>query len=370
MEPVVVHVAFSYAATYTMPRRRKAETGYFRATTPLLFPALAEDDAPVVCRVRDGDADERSDVAVRFHDGRFWRPLAEEDRRTPFALDRLREAAAGGTPWRGNPFIAIADPRMDADEHHDRHSGRFALPELRTIEEAGVRMLHRSGLGDAAARLAAAQDRFRVVGGILHVECDEPRIVLSIRHSWLTLELATSSDTNAEDWVSETFRPDRMEEALRLADHLAESEGIVRNGTFASAPEVECPRPDLLARSDLVDMAKHHAPRLMERIRKHVAALPDDEVVAFLRMRSAAMTLADGPCSETDALAFVEAVAAIARAAKAIRESREPGSWQVGEFVDKARHMLTRWRLTEGGPDAELDAEDEIALEAAMGAGR
>lgn len=372
MEIVVVDVAFSYGAVYRMPRRRNFETGIFRSSTPLALYIAEDADAPVVCQVRSNraaKAEESYDYAVRFHDGRFWRPLREDRGMAPIDLERLRllaSAPADGTAnWHHNPFLSIAMPVPDRNGDFDRRSGGNALHKLKTVEQAGVREVASSDRDEAAARLAAGADCFRLIEGVVYEQCFEPKLVITILHGDLKFSVVTDEECG-EGWVVETFRPDRAAEARRFAAWLAKDQGITRHGAIKPMPRIEVDRPDLLVRSDTIWLAQRHLQKQMENARRIAAYLPDHAVASFLRMRRSAAALVSPAANEADAQAFMATTAEIARAADILSESEEDGlPWTfIRDFVNDAGVLLGRWRLTEGGPPAqrELAVGEEEAL--------
>jgi hypothetical protein len=370
MESVVINVTLAYQAVFTMPGRRRQEAGYFRGTAPLAIATLGDAEAPVFCRLRSHPKmvapNEIYDHSIRFHDGRFWRPAAQDNDRSPISLERLRllvsAPADGGATWDLNPFLEIAEPRLDPPRDYMRRTSTGSwLCGLKTIEETGVRQLHLSGLQDGIKRLNAAAGRFRLIEGALYSECLEPRLVVSVRHSQLEFELITEESTD-EGWVVEIFRPDRLAEARRFAAFLVKKQHVGKD-SIGLAPRIDVLRPDLLLRDDLVEMAGRHAPRVLKDIAPLVANLPDPALHAFADMRRAGILLRDGKATRSDASVFLSALAVVAAgAATAVADEDSGMSYVRGDsFVRAAGLPLTRWTRFEGGqmPRTLVDEEDE-----------
>lgn len=369
MECAVVNVVFAYRAVFTMPRRRKPESGYFRGVSPIAITALDAAEAPVVCRVRNHrnvrDPDEAYDHSIRFYDGRYWRPSTPDHDRSPISLDRLRQLISAPADeqvtWDTNPFLEIADPQLDPPRDYARRTSTGSwLCGLKTIEETGVRQIHSSGLDDGIARLNAASDGFRLIDGILYQSCLEPRLVVSIRHSHLEFEVVTEGEPD-DGWVVEIFRPDRLADARQFAAFLVKDQGIRHIGT---SPRIEVPRPDLLQRADLDDLARRHAPGLLKHIRPLVAHLPDEALSAFAAMRRSGQALLNGAAGEAEA--FLESLAKVSAGlteAAAVEDNDVPYG-QADSFARAARLPLERWTRFEGGKlIVPMSAADADALD-------
>jgi hypothetical protein len=371
----IIEVAFPYQATYRMPRKRNHDSGWFRASMPLSIDCLTSEEAPVVCRVRSdrtvADEEDRFDYSIRHHGDAFWRP-SQGRREAEIDFDRLKVLAAadpGAEGWSGNPFGEMASPIAFRD--YQRRAGWLnALPRLETVLAKEIVL---SGRDEAESLLRTGIEDYRIIAGVLHHRCEEPRLTVS--HGGHRFSLAVETSTDYRDDMRAVFRVDRVAEARSfLASLLREHRDRYGRSyrVLDFVPRVEAFDTSTLRRDDLLEAAKIRAPKILAAAREFAAWLPRPEMEHFLDMREAEAKLAGDDAVRADAVSFLEAYARLSWWSETLADDevlRTPGMpYSATSFGRDHSRLLTIWRVYEGGRPAPLAEADGSAL-AALGDG-
>ncbi len=134
------------------------------------IPVVAPSEAPVVASLRQSDP-ALGTYDVRMVDGAFMRPVRKPGSWIPCDVAGFLAAAGGAASWRDSPFTARAP---------NPHAKPKALAEIDLLSQGLVRKwaLDKDKSVERLDAIRVALARMAVIGGVVHVPCPEPTLVL------------------------------------------------------------------------------------------------------------------------------------------------------------------------------------------------
>lgn len=367
MPQTIVDIVFPYLVKFIRPRKRNAETEYFRGTLPVAIESVSTNEAPVACVIDENPSRKDHELylkEVRRYEGRFYLPEIT-DEQIPAVDVKLLKSAAGktGADWKSSPFHELGTRGFDEPlRQHVRN-----LPEAREVD---VREVVNSARDEVERRIKAEATNYLLIDGVLHRACPEPRLLVDHRHHGVEVEAIFDDDYPRNRWVNAVFGVHEQDKVAEYIRRLIEQGDVhkdyVQEGHAVDRIDPTVPWSDFSA-----DSLEACISLIMEKARKAVAWLPGLGIEAFIRMKEAHRAFIMGDTSREVISKFCTAYAEIAAQCDSEKLDREvvegDPEWRKGHndafyLAEEADRRLLRFRIEGLVAEPALPEEAELAL--------
>lgn len=367
MPQTIVDIVFPYLVKFIRPRKRNAETRYFRGTLPVAIESVTTKEAPVACVIDENPSrkdHERYLKEVRRYDGRFYLPETT-DEHIPGVDVRLLKSAAGksGAAWETSSFHALGTRGFEEILREPVRS----LPEAAEVD---VREVVHSCREEVERRIKTEATNYLLIDGVLHRACPEPRLLVDYRHHGVEVEAIFHDDYPRNRWVNAVFGIHEQEKIAEYVRRLIEQGDVqkdyVQEGHFVDRVDPAVPWSDFSA-----DSLGACISIIMEKARKAVAWLPRPGIEAFVQMKEAHHDFITGNADREIIAKFCTAYAEMAAQCDSDEMDRaeveEDPDWRrahrdARDLACEADRRLLRFRIEGLVAEPALPAEAELAL--------
>lgn len=240
MSKTILPIPFTYRIDGVRPRRTNVETFHVVDTIMVEVENVSSNDAPVVVEAtRENWSYDR--FAIRAHGDKLYGEVIPGGVLPVDAPETV--VKRGETPLPLDPAGFAETMRSIADGTHKFSMRNFPFPikksdcgftPMLTAASLKLRSISRSDEDSArAAAIAAAENAFLIVDGVLHVREDEPVWGIEVRHvhaqpTQVRIGILRDSDISPGD----VYEMDRLGDARKAANELARRlNGVVRDSS-------------------------------------------------------------------------------------------------------------------------------------------
>ncbi len=234
---------FGYPATVKLERGRRYQRQNFLAEMEYEIASVTSSEVQHDAVVAVPGARSKETVSFTGWDGKLWLPLTNPPEDTPFQISEYL-GDLGQYYWRDiPPEEDVHDPLYH--QHDPRMSSLSGIQLSVETEFAGT--VEWSGKEDAITRHRAACERLLVIDGMVHYRTDGPVwFVSNFRRVVPPVPLVIEKPHRlAKRFVGDTFRADRLEDALEFGHRIFRKSALTARGQILQMDRSYMTRNDL-----------------------------------------------------------------------------------------------------------------------------